>query len=188
MQVQRQDWDNLSDDTCYISPDHEAQARAGDHERGRQKKKSDMSPAEKVAWKSPEHCARVCEEEDVPDEDDYDLTTQIIVPREPVDGDNAATASDTEKAEDSDASDETMREQWKTAMNERKKSRTCFQYRWRDEVCCTARSFKLGAPKAKPEHDRQKERWVSGWDLKGINDWISAMGECKEVAWKIPES
>jgi hypothetical protein len=174
MQVQRQDWDNLSDDVCYINPDHDAQARAGDHERGRQKKKTDLTEIE---------------EEDVPDEDEWELG-QKVVPRdsEPDGGENAATANDTEKAEDSGPSDEAMRKQWKTVMDERKKSRTCFQYRWHDEVCCTARSFKLGAPKAKPDHDKQMERWVSGWDLKGINDWISAMGECTEVAWKTPES
>ncbi|KAK9426182.1 hypothetical protein SUNI508_12543 [Seiridium unicorne] len=189
MQVQRQDWDNLSDDVCYINPDHNAQSRAGDHERGRQKKKNDLTDVEKDAWKSPEHCARVCEDEDVPDEDEWELK-QKVVPRdpEPEDSENAATANDTEKAEDTGPSDEAMREQWKTAMNERKKSRTCFQYRWHDEVCCTARSFKLGAPKAKPDEDRRKERWVSGWDLKGINDWIDAMGECTEVAWKTPEA
>ncbi|KAK6074375.1 hypothetical protein SCUP234_04360 [Seiridium cupressi] len=189
MQVQRQDWDNLSDDVCYINPDHNAQSRAGDHERGRQKKKNDLTDVEKDAWKSPEHCARVCEDEDVPDEDEWELK-QKVVPRdpEPEDSENAATANDTEKAEDTGPSDEAMREQWKTAMNERKKSRTCFQYRWHDEVCCTARSFKLGAPKAKPDEDRREERWVSGWDLKGINDWIDAMGECTEVAWKTPEA
>ncbi|KAH6652765.1 hypothetical protein BKA67DRAFT_659440 [Truncatella angustata] len=186
MQVQRHDWDNLSDDVCYISSDADAQARAGDHEKGRQKKGHEMTQVEKDAWKSPKHCARVCEEEDVPDEDEWELK-QKVVPRNPEEVENAANASDTEKAEDSDASDEAMREQWKTMLNEHKKSRTCFQYRWHDEVCCTARSFKLGAPKSKPDEDKQKEQWVSGWDLKGINDWIDAMGECKEIAWKTPE-
>ncbi|KAI1850758.1 hypothetical protein JX266_004040 [Neoarthrinium moseri] len=185
MQVKRQDWDNLSDDVCYINPDPAAQARADDHRKRRQKKESDMTDTEKVAWKSPENCARVCEEEDVPDEEDliWGGSRQKIVPREPNSGEpSPALALDTEKAEDSDASDAAMREQWHRAMNEKKKSRTCFQYTWHDEQCCTAKSFKLGAPKAKSGND--KSRWVSGWDLKGINDWIDAMGECTQVAWK----
>lgn len=187
MQVLRQDWDNLSDDVCYINPEPSAQARAGGHEKDRQKKKEEMTTIEMEAWKSAENCARVCEEEDVPDDDEWD-PKQKTVPRGPDNTESAATASDTEKAEDTGPSDEATREQRKQALNDRKKKRTCFQYRWHDEVCCTAKSFKLGAPKAKPSQDKPNERWTSGWDLKGINDWIDAMGECKEVAWKTPEA
>lgn len=184
MQVQRKDWDNLSDDVCYINPDPSAQERADGHERGRQK--SDLTAVEKEAWKSPDHCARVCEDEDVPDDDEWELPPEQILARDPTEEESAAVSSDTEKAEDTGPSDEAMREQWKTQIREKKKSRTCFQYRWHDEVCCTSRSFKLGAPKKKPGQDKSKERWVSGWDLKGINDWIEAVGEC-EVEWKTPE-
>jgi hypothetical protein len=187
MTVQRQDWDNLSDDVCYINPDPDVQHRAEDHIRERQKKEEDMSDIEKVAWKSASHCSRVCEDEDVEDEDEW-LAKQKVVPRVSTDPEkDAATAQDTEKAEDSGPSDAAAREQWHKTMSERKKNRTCFQWRWHDEQCCTARSFKMGAPKAKPEKsDNSKDKWVSGWDLKGINDWIDAMGECK-VAWKTPE-
>ncbi|KAK6214242.1 hypothetical protein LQW54_004669 [Pestalotiopsis sp. IQ-011] len=186
MQVQRKDWDNLSDDVCYINPDASAQARADGHEKGRQKNKDELTAVEKEAWKSPDHCARVCEDEDVPDDDEWELPPEQILARDPTEEESAAVSSDTEKAEDTGPSDEAMREQWKTQIREKKKSRTCFQYRWHDEVCCTSRSFKLGAPKKKPGQDKSKERWVSGWDLKGINDWIEAVGEC-EVEWKTPE-
>ncbi|KAI0134219.1 hypothetical protein BJ170DRAFT_190808 [Xylariales sp. AK1849] len=190
MQVQRQDWDNLSDDVCYINPDPAAQGQAEEDVRGRQKEAEEMTEVEKEAWKSPEHCSRVCEEEDAPDEEDWDATQpQKVVPRHnshPEDDANAATAKDTEKAEDTGPSDAAARDQWHQALSEKKRNRTCFQYRWHNEQCCTARSFKLGAPKAKPDSD--KERWVSGWDLKGINDWIGAMGECEEIAWTVPAS
>ncbi|KAI0206033.1 glycosyltransferase family 31 protein [Astrocystis sublimbata] len=71
---------------------------------------------------------------------------------------------------------------------EKQMERNCFQYRWHDEVCCTAKSFKLGEPKSKPSDENdQKAKWTSGWYMKGIHDWIEAVGECKKPAWKIPE-
>jgi hypothetical protein len=194
MQVQRDDWDNLSDDVCYINPDPSVQDRAGDHLRGRQRKEDEMNDIEKEAWKSAAHCAKVCEDEDVPDEDEWYLENQNEIPRGRLASeDDAASANDTEIAEDSSPSDESARaaarEQWQKATAERKKNRTCFQYRWHDEACCTARSFKMGAPKAKPaKKDDKKEQWISGWDLKGINDWIEATGECEQPAWKTPET
>ncbi|KAI0402510.1 glycosyltransferase family 31 protein [Xylaria palmicola] len=141
MQEIRENWDNGSDDVCYLNPAPEAQEHADSEARDRQKKEEEMSEIEKVAWKSPKNCARVCE---------------------------------TEIPEDSDD-------------REKNQKRSCFQYRWHDEVCCTSRSFKLGEPKPKPADDNKKARWTSGWYMKGIQDWIDAMGECKEPAWKIPE-
>ncbi|KAI5860045.1 glycosyltransferase family 31 protein [Durotheca rogersii] len=142
MQVSRANWDNLSDDVCYINPDPEAQDRAEGHFRDRQKKQEDMNDVEKEAWKSWENCAKVCASQDEPDD---------------------------------------------KSSNEKKRSRTCFQYRWHEEVCCTAKSFKLGAPKPAPGDSSSKAKWMSGWHLKGINEWIDAMGECKEPAWKKAE-
>jgi hypothetical protein len=191
MQIQRQDWDNLSDDVCFLNPD--AQDRADEHVRNRQKNKNELTEVEKVAWKSPEHCARVCEGEDVPEDDEWNKQEVFGRHNNSTDktGDlpkdaNAATALDTQKAQDSGPSDQAAREAWQLAMRERRRNRTCFQYRWHDEQCCTARSFKLGAPKAKPGSEDKKQKWISGWHLKGINDWIAAMGNC-EPAWKTPE-
>ncbi|KAH9906964.1 glycosyltransferase family 31 protein [Xylariomycetidae sp. FL2044] len=144
MQVSRNDWDNLSDDVCYMSLDPNKQASAEGLARDRQKPEDEMNDIEKEAWKSAENCAKVCDsiEGNLDDESEND---------------------------------------------KEKKNRSCFQWRWQDEICCTSRSFKLGAPKPSPDNKQDKSRWMSGWHLKGINDWIEAMGDCKEPAWKTPE-
>jgi hypothetical protein len=186
MSVMREHWDNLSDDVCYINPDATIQGQADEHVKSRQKKETDMTPIEKEAWKSAEHCAHVCSSQDVADEeDDEGWVMQVKTAARDASEADPADANDTEKSEDSAPSDATLREQRKKAMNDAKKSRTCFQYRYHNQQCCVAKSFKLGAPKAKSQE--AKTKWVSGWDLKGINDWISAMGECKNVQWKTPE-
>lgn len=182
MQVARQNWDNLSDDVCYINRDPKAQQRADGSLRDRQKDENDMNDVEKEAWKSPENCAKVCGSQDVPDEEEWDL--HGVVGRN---SNDPSTANDTEVAEDTSPSDAAAREAWKNSMNEKKRNRSCFQYRWHEEVCCTAKSFKLGAPKAAPDDDNPNGKWVSGWHLKGINDWIDAMGECTKPEWKSPE-
>ncbi|KAI1820301.1 glycosyltransferase family 31 protein [Xylaria intraflava] len=143
MQETRENWDNDSDDVCYINPDPAVQEHTDKSLRGRQKQEDEMSEVEKEAWRSPENCAKVCESE-IPEEDSDDI--------------------------------------------EKKLNRQCFQYRWHDEVCCTAKGFKLGKPKPKPSNENElRVKWISGWHMKGIHDWIDAMGECKEPAWKVPE-
>ncbi|KAI1424139.1 hypothetical protein F5Y12DRAFT_715670 [Xylaria sp. FL1777] len=142
MQKTRENWDNGSDDVCYINLDPDAQERADGHDRDRQKGEDEMSEIEKNAWKSPENCAKVCESE--------------------------------MSEEDSDN-------------KEKRLDRSCFQYSWHDEVCCTSKSFKLGEPKPKPKGVDSKAKWTSGWYMEGIQDWIDAMGECTKPAWKIPE-
>lgn len=185
MQVRRKDWDNLSDDVCYINPNIDVQLRTDSLLLDRQKKFEEQNEIEKEAWKSPEHCSRVCKDQDVPDEE-LEPGEKIVPRRDELT--DSATANDTEKAEDTGPSDAAARDAWHKEMLERKKNRTCFQYRWHDDVCCTSRSFKLGAPKSRPADDKPKARWTSGWDLKGINDWIEATGDCTKVAWKTPES
>lgn len=188
MQTQRQNWDNLSDDICYINPDKEAQTRASEHERSRQKKNEEMTPTEREAWRSSTHCARVCGAEGGPTEDK-------LIPREetpPLDpnvkeGENTEMADDRGNLEDS-ARITKSHAPLETVMNKRVKTPTCFQYRWHDEVCCTARSFKLGVPKPITVRDKEINKWVSGWDMKAISEWIGAMGECKHIAWKTPEA
>ncbi|KAI8629851.1 glycosyltransferase family 31 protein [Xylariaceae sp. FL1651] len=138
MQDTRENWDNGSDDVCYINPDPDAQERADGQARERQKTEDEMSAIEKEAWKSPENCAKVCESE-ILESDSYDKDVTL--------------------------------------------GRSCFQYRWHDDVCCTAKSFKFGEPK----DDDSTTKWTSGWYLKGINDWIDATGKCTKPAWKTPE-
>ncbi|EHK27156.1 glycosyltransferase family 31 protein [Trichoderma virens Gv29-8] len=120
----RKDWDNLSDDTCYIAPDEESQKKATQQQRDRQVKEGDKNVVQKYAHNSPAACAKVCEAAD----------------------------------------------------------RKCFQWRFQKNVCCTAKSFKLGKPK-KEKNDGDK--WTSGWFVRGINDWIETKGECP-VEWKNP--
>lgn len=136
----RHDWDNLSDDVCYVNPDPEAQKNAEGYQRDRQRKQGDMNPAEKEAWKSWENCSKVCAYGD---------------------------------------------EHEKGSSLEKKRKRECFQWRWNKEVCCISKSFKLGQPKEKAPN--KKDKWISGWYLKGIKDWIEATGECKEPRWVTPE-
>jgi hypothetical protein len=181
MKVSRQDWDNLSDDVCYVNPDPDAQERAEGFERDRQKSEDEMTDIEKVAWKSPENCAKVCALEDVTEEE---LEDDVRAYARAHDDSDTTTSED---PDDSSFSDRAAREARKQSMDEKKRNRTCFQYRWHEEVCCTSKSFKLGAPKARPEEGGSKARWTSGWHLKGINDWIDATGECTEPAWKKPE-
>lgn len=169
IQDKRQDWDNLSDDVCYLNPDQAAQERATARERDRQRPLDQLTDAEKVAWKSPENCAKVCELEDVTDEEEDEIKAY---PR-------------TEHSEDTSFSDSADREARRKELDEKKRGRTCFQYRWHQEVCCTSKSFKLGSPMSKPSD--KKDRWVSGWHLKGIKDWIETADKCTEPAWKNPE-
>ncbi|KAI1332861.1 glycosyltransferase family 31 protein [Xylariaceae sp. FL0255] len=137
----REDWDNTSDDMCYINPNPDAQEDIDGHEKERAKKEEDMTDVEKDAWKSSENCAKVCESEPFK-----------------VDADD----------------------------DEKRRNRRCFQYRWHDDVCCIASSFRFGKPRPKPEED-SKTKWTSGWYMEGINDWIDVMGSCDRPAWKTPE-
>jgi len=159
--MSRSDWDNLSDDVCYADKSPETQEHLEDHLRDRQKKEGDMSDIEKEAHMSPEHCAKVCENE-FPDSDD----------------DNPSSESESGTKDDTALDSREIRK-----VGDRRLQRKCFQYRYHKGVCCTSQSFKLGRSKG-PDPENE-ERWHSGWYLKGIKDWILAMGDC-EVAWKTP--
>ncbi|KAI1634840.1 glycosyltransferase family 31 protein [Biscogniauxia mediterranea] len=182
MQVSRENWDNLSDDVCYINPDPTARRPTESHILDRKKNEDEMNEVEKEAWKSWENCAKVCASEDIPDEDEWEA---YKVTSRQYDGPTATTG--TASLGDASPSTVAMRQEWKTSLMERRRNRSCFQYRWHEEVCCTSKSFKLGTPKPAPSDDNPGGKWMSGWYLKGINDWIDAMGECKEPAWKTPE-
>ncbi|KAI0473248.1 glycosyltransferase family 31 protein [Xylariaceae sp. FL0804] len=181
MQISREDWDNLSDDVCYVNPDPDAPT--DDWARERLRNMDEWNDVEKEAWMSPDHCAKVCASDDTPDEEEWEIDEAFGHRRHEV-----AAANDTEAAEDSSPSDAAAREARKKLMREKKLSRTCFQHRWHNDICCTSRSFKLGGPKTAPENPDSKSKWSSGWYLKGIDDWIRAMGECEVPTWKMPES
>uniref|UniRef100_A0A0B7JSB0 Glycosyltransferase family 31 protein n=1 Tax=Bionectria ochroleuca TaxID=29856 RepID=A0A0B7JSB0_BIOOC len=39
----------------------------------------------------------------------------------------------------------------------------------------------LGGPKAEPQ-----ESWMSGWFVRGIEDWVATRGQCKGAEWRVP--
>ena len=157
----RLDWDNFADDQCFISPDAAAQEAAGGHEKGRQKDELQKSLVEKRAHLSAAACAKVCEAAglDIPDEE-------------------------LEQFKDEAERDKHIREKYKEKVTDLEwaKGRRCFQWRYNKNVCCTASSFKLGKPKVE---SNKEDRWMSGWFVDGINDWIKAKGDCKPE-WKTP--
>ena len=164
----RQDWDNLSDDICYAEKSPEAQARMDPGLRGRQRPANQLNAAEEEAHLSADHCAKVCafgdepeEVEEQADKDKDDGSWGFKIP-DVLQGKNGA----------------------KRKQREKRLSRSCFQHRYSEGVCCTSKSFKLGAPRdvdAPPE-----KKWHSGWYLRGIQEWIDAKGDCEEVEWVKP--
>jgi hypothetical protein len=166
----RADWDNLSDDVCYIDPTPAILEATDDVLKGRQKKPADLTDIEKEAHKSPEHCARVCQYEG----------------RQKGEPEDDLESEDEEEGSQSLRAREPMLDLIKSKEQKRKEkalARKCFQYRYHRGACCTSRSFKLGAPK-KGKDDADK--WHSGWYVKGINNWVKAMGECTEPRWRQP--
>jgi hypothetical protein len=57
----------------------------------------------------------------------------------------------------------------------------CFQYRFQDGICGTSWAFKLGKPMKKAS--QEKKRWMSGWDVAKIKQWIEKQGDCGKVKW-----
>ncbi|KAL2887013.1 putative glycosyltransferase family 31 protein [Ceratocystis lukuohia] len=58
----------------------------------------------------------------------------------------------------------------------------CFQWRFHNGLCSFSRSFRLG----RPHHDDDRGRWVSGWNLSRIQDFIDHEGECTSIHWPAP--
>ncbi|PFH58302.1 hypothetical protein XA68_13906 [Ophiocordyceps unilateralis] len=166
-------WDNLSADTCYIAPDDESQRRAAADLRALQRPHEDKSPVESIAHRGPDACEAVCEaagldvdaaswakaaDEDDPGIDDAGIRRSVWLARRY----NA-------RASRSDALDFHRR-------------RDCFQWRYHAGVCCTSSSFKLGHPK---KHPYRGKPWISGWFVRGIDDWAVAQGVCEPI-WREP--
>ncbi|KAF4426654.1 hypothetical protein F53441_14103 [Fusarium austroafricanum] len=156
---EHEDWDNLSDDVCYIGFGPEAQAKATDHQRKRQRKENEKNAVEQHAHRSKEHCSMVCESEnlDITEDDYYSL-------------------------KDDKERNDMIRSRYSQKKGDKEwhAGRRCFQWRYHNNVCCIARSFKRGKPH---KEQKQEEKWTSGWFVKGINDWIDAKGDCTPK-WK----
>ncbi|KAF4977835.1 hypothetical protein FZEAL_5678 [Fusarium zealandicum] len=156
-----EDWDNFSDDVCYVSVEPEAQEKADKHLRERQKKEHEKNPIEKRAHQSADNCAKVCEAArlDITDDEYLNLTTD--------DERNALIKKKHEERKDD---------------KDFHGARQCFQWRHHKNVCCIAKSFKHGKPKME---EKPEDKSTSGWYVQGINDWIAAKGDC-EPHWKLP--
>ncbi|KAF5621005.1 glycosyltransferase family 31 [Fusarium sp. NRRL 52700] len=159
LEAEHDEWDNLSDDACYIGFGPEAQGKATDHQKGRQKKENEKNAIEQHAHRSKEHCAMVCEAEnlDISEDDYYNL-------------------------KDDKERNEMIRSRYSQKKGDKEwhAGRRCFQWRYHNNVCCIARSFKRGKPR---KEQKPEEKWTSGWFVQGINDWIEAKGDCTPK-WK----
>jgi hypothetical protein len=153
------EWDNFSDDVCYIGVEPEAQNKASDHQKGRQKKEDQKNAVEQRAHHDEAHCAKVCEADGLGITNDEYFSLSNDEER------NALIKARYDLRKDDKAFHG---------------SRRCFQWRYHKNVCCIARSFKNGKPK---KEEKPGEKWTSGWFVQGINDWIAAKGDC-EPKWK----
>ncbi|KAI5462533.1 family 31 glycosyltransferase [Mariannaea sp. PMI_226] len=156
----REQFDNLSEDTCYIGADEAAQNAAGDREKSRQKKQDDKNPIERQAHQSPEHCSRVC------------MAEGLGIHQEHYD----SLQSDSERFAYLES-----KYAERSADKGFNGERHCFQWRYHKNTCCVAKSFKLGRPR---REEKVEDRWTSGWFVEGINKWIEAKGDCAP-AWKM---
>ncbi|KAG9249973.1 glycosyltransferase family 31 protein [Emericellopsis atlantica] len=160
----RQDWDNLSDDTCFIGPHQVDQENAGDTEKSRQKLEREKTIVEKEAHKSPTACAKVCEAD------------KLMIPED----EYLALSDDIKK-------DHYLQEKYEKRIREDvggvfRRGRSCFQWRYHQGACCISQSFKLGMPR----HGAVEDEWTSGFFVKGIKQWIEARGECLHPDWREP--
>ncbi|KAI0124799.1 hypothetical protein BJ170DRAFT_685679 [Xylariales sp. AK1849] len=57
----------------------------------------------------------------------------------------------------------------------------CFQFRFQDGICAYQRSFLLGRPRKKESAEDQ--RWMSGWPVSKIRDWVKAHSDCEKILW-----
>ncbi|RBR07530.1 uncharacterized protein FIESC28_10584 [Fusarium coffeatum] len=161
LESQHDEWDNLSDDVCYIGFGPEAQAKASDHQKSRQRKENEKNAVEQHAHRSKEHCAKVCESDglNISENDYYGL-------------------------KDDNQRNEMIKRRYNQKRGDKNwnASRRCFQWRYHNNVCCVAKSFKRGKPR---KEQKPEEKWTSGWFVQGINDWIDAKGDCTPN-WKDP--
>ncbi|KAI1374775.1 glycosyltransferase family 31 protein [Hypoxylon crocopeplum] len=59
-------------------------------------------------------------------------------------------------------------------------TRNCMQFSYHDGVCAYHRTFRLGKP---AKADKEKNRWISGWNVERIQAWVEKQEQCKEPVW-----
>jgi hypothetical protein len=57
----------------------------------------------------------------------------------------------------------------------------CLQYRWQDGMCQLGWSIRLGRPMKRD--NVEKNRWMSGWNLTRIDDFVQQQKPCGKVEW-----
>ncbi|OAA46308.1 hypothetical protein NOR_03061 [Metarhizium rileyi] len=61
---------------------------------------------------------------------------------------------------------------------------TCFQFRYRNGICGVSYNFKNGNPVKKGDDD--SKRYMSGWNIERIKNWIDEQGDCDKQTFKWP--
>jgi hypothetical protein len=141
---------------CYVGPDD--QDRVSDSIKRQQKPEAEKTIVEKYAHRSAAACAKVCEAEglDISDAEFSSLVTETDRGR-------------------------FVREKYeeKAKSGAFRLSRKCFQWKYENGVCFTSPTFTFGNPTQEPkEGDGDEGAVTSGWFVKGIHDWVDAMGHC----------
>lgn len=57
----------------------------------------------------------------------------------------------------------------------------CFSWRWQNGLCGLSWTFRMGHPVKKAE--QEKDRFTSGWNIEGINKFISNNRNCGKAKW-----
>lgn len=57
----------------------------------------------------------------------------------------------------------------------------CFQWRYHQGTCATSRTFKHGSPTEVEQ--RMGDKWISGWNVDKILDWVRTNDECGDFVW-----
>lgn len=170
----RNEWDNLSMDTCYIGPDDDAQKKADADSKAKQKPEDEKNFVEKRAHISASACAKVCESEGLLADDDKT-------------GYSGLDADEYDEADTETARSKKLSLAYESRARkdpEFGKERKCFQWRYnRNGACCTSKSFRHGAPRRGKGKDAGE--WTSGWFVRGIKDWVKHHDTCA-VEWKEP--
>ncbi|OAQ73253.1 glycosyltransferase family 31 protein [Pochonia chlamydosporia 170] len=60
----------------------------------------------------------------------------------------------------------------------------CFQFRYQNSICAVAHKFMHGKPVKKGDDD--SKRYMSGWNVKKIKEWIEEQADCDKKQFKWP--
>lgn len=62
----------------------------------------------------------------------------------------------------------------------------CFQFRFQNNICSLSYKIRHGRPTQKDDDD--SKRYMSGWNVKKINEWVEKQGDCgKTFKWSVKD-